>query len=435
MYKLYVDMMTSIAAKQENGQKLKGKNKEEGDNDNAENMMDKEWSVLTTNTSHEYVIRVIAQQYNVTTSRAAGVIQLQHNEEQLKKDPTFKVNHALQAHVDAIVRENIRECYQSYRETDPLQFVEEPIAATGAVSREEYGSPTFMGASELTDVEALMKKTRNQEIEEARVRIANHIYVEDVDERTRMVKVDKEAKRLLKMGEEMGNLYEGLEGKVVTEDDDDDTPPAASAEKKEKKKFEMSSTRLKPKKKIKGTRRNRLKSKVPKGKMPSIPEGASPYPDNNRGWNETPETRRPRWKYAAQIINTHMLENPTGSKRHGKTVAKRTKGRRHGRIVEGNTIIEEGGKLRVASVAELEQTSWKNVRNESEFMFKGVKDAWLKRQLEGEVDGWGMQEEVFVKEESESAAAEDDDAEGGEDDGDTSADGEEEEGDAEDKKE
>jgi len=51
--------------------------------------------------------------------------------------------------------------------------------------------------------------------------------------------------------------------------------------------------------------------------------------------------------------------------------------------------------LRVANMSELEQTSWKHVRNESEFMFKGVKDAWLRRQLEGEVDGWGMQEEVF----------------------------------------
>jgi len=51
--------------------------------------------------------------------------------------------------------------------------------------------------------------------------------------------------------------------------------------------------------------------------------------------------------------------------------------------------------LRVASVAELERTSWKHVRNESEFMFRGVKDAWLRRQLEGEVGGWGYQKEIF----------------------------------------
>lgn len=81
-------------------------------------------------------------------------------------------------------------------------------------------------------------------------------------------------------------------------------------------------------------------------------------------------------------------------------------------MVIRNTIIEQDGKLRVASVAELEQTSWKHVRNESEFMFKGVKEAWLKRQLEGEVDGWGMQEEVFPTKEIE--ASEEKEAEEGE---------------------
>ncbi len=75
-------------------------------------------------------------------------------------------------------------------------------------------------------------------------------------------------------------------------------------------------------------------------------------------------------------------------------MAARAKARRHGRVVDGNTIIEEGGKLRVASVAELERTSWKHVRDESEFMFRGVKSAWLRRQLEGEVGGWGYQKEV-----------------------------------------
>ena len=76
-------------------------------------------------------------------------------------------------------------------------------------------------------------------------------------------------------------------------------------------------------------------------------------------------------------------------------MAARSKAKRHGRNVEGNTIIEENGKLRVASVSELESTSWKHVRNESEFMFRGVKDAWLRRELEGEVGGWGYQQEVL----------------------------------------
>ena len=75
MYKLYIDMMMSIA-------------------DQGKDVKNEDWGVLSTNTSHEYIVRVVAQRYNVTTSRAAGVIQLQHNEEQLKKDPNFKVQHA-----------------------------------------------------------------------------------------------------------------------------------------------------------------------------------------------------------------------------------------------------------------------------------------------------------------------------------------------------
>lgn len=195
MYKLYLEMMSATA----------GQSKD----------VDKEtWGVLSTNTSHEYVVRVVAQKYNVTSSRAAGVIQLQHNEEQLKKDPDFKVNHALQAHMDTSIREHIREVYQSYGEKDPLQFVEDPIASTG-INREDTASEIYEAASELTDVDALLKKTKMQEIEAARVRIANHVYVEDVDERTRKVEVDQETRRLLKMGDELNGFYDGRDRKSV----------------------------------------------------------------------------------------------------------------------------------------------------------------------------------------------------------------------------
>ena len=53
-------------------------------------------------------------------------------------------------------------------------------------------------------------------------------------------------------------------------------------------------------------------------------------------------------------------------------------------------------------------------------MFKGVKDAWMRRQLEGEVGGWGMQEDVFkvdqleTKEEKEDEAVDTDAADDGE---------------------
>jgi hypothetical protein len=342
------------------------------------------WGVLSANTSHEYVVRVVAQKYNVTTSRAAGVVQLQHNEEQLKKDPTFEVNHALQARMDEKIREYIRETYQSYGEKDPLQFVEDPLASTGRIGREDTGSDILVTASELADVDALLKSTRMRELDEARVRIANHVYVEDVDDRTRRVPVDREVRRLMKMGEELRGLYE-----TEAEEEGGGGGGGADADAAEASSTAKSASEG-------GTATAEKEKKLLRTVVPKIPVGASPFPDNNRGYNETPGTRRPRWKFAAQIIDTHALENPKGSKRRGKAVAARAKARRHGRVVDGNTIIEEGGKLRVASVAELERTSWKHVRDESEFMFRGVKDAWLRRQLEGEVGGWGYQKEVEV---------------------------------------
>jgi len=657
MYDLYLKLMTNIAA----GQEKRGKSPR-----------GESWGVLSAHTSHEYVVRAVAQEYNVTTSRAAGVIQLQHNEEQLKKDPDFVVNHKLQAEVDAKVRERIREVYRSYGEKDPLEFVEDPVASTGTIAHMDFGSPEFVQASELTDVDALAKKVRMQEIADAKVRIANHIYVEDVDDRTRKVKVDQEVTRLLKMQKEMGSVYdddgggdvqvgdddeEDLEATQASEEEEGDEKEiegsanyfeeamrARSPQKRWKAKRESSvfvrnipydaasrdlkehmgvagdvvsaeifttpskvrhmgrgivtfSTPEAAKKAIEklndtdlkgrtisvekatgsdddfeeeakvtrapslkkwdgkrensvfignipsealfqdlkdhmspvgdvvrvnvGTARNgwalgwgfvefstleatkeaieklngtdfkghsiRVKelnkgkhkkekeaaeapagnkeeeaevpaghkgeeaeateppktwgrrlwasrgkhksapppkranepAKQPRTKVPkslTVPVGASPYPENGRGHKEDPGTRRPRWKYTAQVVNTHMMENPPGSKRHGKRVAALAKGRRHGRVIDGNTIIEEGGELRVASVAELEKTSWKHVRNESEFMFKGVKEAWLKRQLEGEVGGWGRQEEVNKpKPEVVEGKADDDAEEAGED--------------------
>ncbi|KAK1744869.1 hypothetical protein QTG54_004160 [Skeletonema marinoi] len=365
IYKMYCDLMTVMAEKGGDPKK-------------------DSWGVLTTNTSHEYVVRVIAQHYNITTARAAGVIQLQHNEEQLNKDPNFKIRHDIQAFVDAKVRDNHRDVYQSYGEKDPMGFVEDPVASSGFLAREDVGSAAVMGASDLVDIDALVKKVKRMEKDEASMRIKNHIYVEDVDDRTRNVKLDKEAKRLEKMKKALAGLYDIQK---------------ASGDGEEK---ETVSTRT---------------------KVPPIPEGALPYPDNNVGYNETPKTRRPRWKFAAQIINTHTLENPPGSSQHGKRVAARAKARRHGRIVDGNTLIEKDGEVRVATIAELEQTSWKHVRNESEFMFKGVKAAWMRRQLEQEVGGWGRQEEVYNEPkvegegESEDAAENEEggEAEGGED--------------------
>lgn len=202
----------------------------------------------------------------------------------------------------------------------------------------------------MVDIDALFKQTKLNEEDEAKIKIKNHIYFEDVDDAARNVKIDGEAKKLLKKGMEMGQIY-----------DDDESNHSDSTNADDAKEVEA----------------NKPRTKVP------TKSAYTPFPENN-----TQTTRRPRWKFAAQIINTDKINAK------GKKSGARIKAKRHGRMVDGNTLIEEAGSLRVATVEELESTSWKHVRNESEFMFQGVKDAWLKRELMGEVGGWGVQEEV-----------------------------------------
>ena len=55
----------------------------QGKSRTRDDVASKNWGALSANTFHEYVVHVMVQKYNVTTSRAAGVIQLQHNKEQL----------------------------------------------------------------------------------------------------------------------------------------------------------------------------------------------------------------------------------------------------------------------------------------------------------------------------------------------------------------
>jgi hypothetical protein len=95
---------------------------------------------------------------------------------------------------------------------------------------------------------------------------------------------------------------------------------------------------------------------------------------------ESGETR-PRWKYVAETINTRYEKK----KRRHKTWPKK------GRLIK-NAIVEQEGHLRVASVAEVKNTSWKPIRNTQEFTYQGVKKAWLERTLEGKIGGWGRVE-------------------------------------------
>ena len=95
--------------------------------------------------------------------------------------------------------------------------------------------------------------------------------------------------------------------------------------------------------------------------------------------------RRPRWKYVAQTINVRQ-EKKQRDKMAAAMGGRRTKLKKKGKTT--NTLVEQDGVLRVATMKEVNDVAWKDVRNTYEFGFKGVKSAWLKRKA-GERGGWG----------------------------------------------
>jgi len=86
---------------------------------------------------------------------------------------------------------------------------------------------------------------------------------------------------------------------------------------------------------------------------------------------------RPRWKFVAQTANTRELKK------------KRSKHRSYTNNNPVNTLVEEDGQLREATLADVKLTSWKPVRNVMEHTYGGAKKGWLDRTVRGDQSAWG----------------------------------------------
>jgi hypothetical protein len=99
-----------------------------------------------------------------------------------------------------------------------------------------------------------------------------------------------------------------------------------------------------------------------------------PYPETN-----AQGVKRPRWKYVAKVVNTRT---------------QRKKGRRLTSYTNNNmenTLVEEDGSLRVATVEEAKQVAWKPTRTKgAQYIYEGAQRAWLERTILGKTDVWGM---------------------------------------------
>lgn len=148
-------------------------------------------------TSHEYVMRVIAQKYNITAERVAGVVQLQHNEEQiLLNEPDRKLLTETANRMDAAIKQEINDAYQTFNLRKPDSFTEDPVGVNELQDRKKW-----MVAADLFDVDQMTMNATVRDERKARLLIDGHVYVEDVDDESIPVPMDKDCRYLLKQKE------------------------------------------------------------------------------------------------------------------------------------------------------------------------------------------------------------------------------------------
>lgn len=256
-------------------------------------------------TSHEYVVRVIAQKYNLTAERVAGVIQLQHNEEQYKREGRELLTETAE-YMDRAIKNEIQDAYQTFGQKKPEEFVEDPVGS--AVNMQE--SKKYQTVDDVFDVEQMMKDAILREENEARALIDGHVYLEDQDDAAVSIPISRTAKRLLQEKERLDS--EALKSSSVD--------------------------------------------------LPVRMDGS----------------KRPRWKYVAQVVSTRELKKAKAKHNGYKNNS------------PADTLVEEDGKLRVANLEDVKQTAWKPVRNLLEHTYWRAKKGWLDRSVRGDDSAWGM---------------------------------------------
>jgi len=162
-------------------------------------------------TSHEYTMNVIAQRYNVTPERVAGVVQNCHDEEQAMARGEHLHTRA-QEYVDAKLREHINNCYNAYGEVDPKGFVEDPVGAVPEVIDTQLATRDLTRVEDLWDLDRLMERAVKRKEGDAQLKIDGKIYIEDVDLDTIESKVNTECLKLIqKKNDQFSEKLMGLD--------------------------------------------------------------------------------------------------------------------------------------------------------------------------------------------------------------------------------
>lgn len=145
-------------------------------------------------TSHEYVMRVIAGKFNITAERVAAAVQLQHNEEALlQNEPDLKLLTGTADRMDAMIKQEIDDAYQTFKLRKPDSYTEDPVGVNELQDRKKWTV-----AEDLFDVDLMSENATIRDANKARLLIDGHIYVEDVDDETIPIPLDKDCRHLLK---------------------------------------------------------------------------------------------------------------------------------------------------------------------------------------------------------------------------------------------
>ena len=162
-------------------------------------------------TSHEYVMRVIAQKFNLTAQRVAAVVQLQHNEQQMiLENPDIELCDDLADEMDQLIKQEISDAYQTFNLKKPESFVEDPV-------NDIKDGKKWVIANDVFDVDQMAEDAIVREEREARLIIDGHVYVEDMDAETIPVPLDKDCKYLLKQKDVIQKKLSEQETTVHTE--------------------------------------------------------------------------------------------------------------------------------------------------------------------------------------------------------------------------
>jgi len=276
-------------------------------------------------TSHEYVCRVLAQRFQITTWRAAGVVQLQHAEEQMRRNNPELLCEEQAQWAEETIMKNISDAYKSQKAQPPNRghggmhqpFVEDPVGIHGLGEPDEV-SNSWVATDDIYDMEAKLRKANARDDELAQVMIDEHVYKEDVDESTLPVRTDGVARRLIKdkRAHEKAN-----DGAAKTDGDE---------------------------------------SKVP-------------YPETNGQG-----VKRPRWKYVAKIVNTRAM------RKKGKRVTSYTNNNISNTLVEHDGELRVATVEEAKKVA-WKTTRTKGNAN----IYEGVQKAWLDKTNNGKTEVWG----------------------------------------------